>query len=238
MICTLIAFCPEESLRAADQCTSTFGLLDMTHLMQATSVWCFVTSTKEVLDRLQVEDPLSMNIPPFYSSCRLYNLTNNPGIDCCQVDPTATSQCLSVGWPDDVFNNVMPYTTLADPGYTSGGALSWSDLKGQICPSGSRGQPFIYLAEPITGGIPHTYTAIGFQENVTGTGQNVIYVHSHETIGMGPSGAGIVDELCYRSGACPPFQYRHDGDVYNIHLPAIPNGVTGPPAAPKGLTVR
>jgi hypothetical protein len=232
IVCSLVAFGADGLLRAADMCTTTSGLLDMTHLIQQEEVWCFVTSSNEVLNYLQVMDPQSMSVPPFYSPCRLYNIAKNPGTDCCLVShPTGVPQCLQTGWPDEVFENLIPPIPS-----TPEGAQWWPHIKDQICPAGAPGRPFIYLAHP-PGGIPHTYTAVGFNENYNGTGQKVLYVHSHETVGSGPMGSGIVDYECYYIGDCPNNIYTHDGDYYDINLPALSSVDTMPPKSPTGLTL-
>jgi hypothetical protein len=212
-------------LWAADLCNSTRGVLEGTHLIQEEDVWCFVTSSAEVLRHLDVRDPATGS---HYSPCRLYNIAKTSGTNCCAVShPTGVQACKELGWPDEVFDVLIPNQ------YKSGGALGWSDIKGQICPAGNPGHPFIYVAHPQQGGIAHTYTVIGFNEDAT-LRQNILYVHSHETVGPGPMGSGFVDHACYFEGDCPNVPYTHDGDYYDFSL----NSTTSPPSAPTNLIVR
>jgi hypothetical protein len=220
VVASVITCTGGEVLQAADECSLAWGLLDIKPVQQEEDIWCWVASTTEVLNRLGV--PHQVGHPPYrpYSQCVLFNIVKSPvGIDCCSVaHPTGVGECKKTGWPDDVFDKLkIPYTP--------GGALPWNWVKGQICPQKihpgvySPGEPFIYAAEPERGGIPHTYTAKGFNENGP-NGQQVLYVDSHVSLGSTPLGASIVDYDCYYKGICPNTIYTHAGDYYNIHRPA------------------
>lgn len=219
-------------LLAADDCTSTSGLLDITPVPQVEDVWCFVASATAVLNHLGVLNPQSLSNPQApYSQCDLYNIAQLPAVvDCCQVaHPTGISQCKMTGWPEDVFENLIPKIR-----YTSNGALPWDDIKAQICPGGAPRQPFIYAAHPLQG-IPHTYTVKGFNENGP-KGQQVLYVDSHGSLGSNPIGGSIVDYVCYYQGTCLNTIYYHVGDTYNIRRSVSID--TTPPAVPLGTFIR
>lgn len=234
-VLTLLMFVNTRFVSGADQCTPSTGVLEMDHRIQQEDVWCYVASSSEVLKHLRIQDPQSSSDPsnsdpPWYSQCRLYNISKVPGYDCCTVThPTGVAQCKQVGWPDEVFDKLTPPVP-----YTPGGALPWTNVKGQICPGGSPGHPFIYVAHPPYG-IPHTYTVVGFSEGAV-TGQQLLYVHSQETVGPGPMGSGYVDYECYAWGQCVDAIYTHDGDYYDFHPSNSADNT--PPAAPTGITVR
>jgi len=218
-------------LFAADDCTSTSGLLDIKPVPQLEDIWCFVASANAVINHLGVSDPQSTSNPQApYAQCRLYNIAKTPGIDCCSVThPTGIAQCKQLGWPDDVFDNLTPKIS-----YTPGGARSWDQVKAQICPAVGHGQPFIYAALPYQG-IPHTYTAKGFNQNGP-NGQHVLYVDSHGSLGSNPIGGSIVDYDCYYQATCPNAFYSHVGDYYDIRPPVSID--TTPPAVPLGPFIR
>lgn len=222
-----------EVLQAAGECNATWGLLDIDPVPQAEDVWCFAASAKAVINHLGVLDPQSTSNPQaLYSQCRLYNIAQLPNVvDCCSVaHPTGIPECKKQGWPDEVFDNLIPKIP-----YIPDGAQLWWQVKAQICPAVGQGQPFIYAAHP-PNGIPHTYTAKGFNENGP-KGQQVLYVDSHGMLGPNPIGGSIVDYVCYYQGNCPNATYYHDGD-YHIRPLASPPIDTTPPAPPIGLSVR
>lgn len=227
MVPPLMGIVAVGALWAADLCNATRGVLEGTHLIQEEDVWCFVTSSAEVLRHLDIRNPKTGS---HYSPCNLYNIAKTPGTNCCAVThPTGVQECKNLGWPDEVFDVLIPEQ------YKSGGALGWPEVKEQICPGGEPGHPFIYVAHP-PGGIPHTYTAIGFNEDAT-LGQNILYVHSHETVGPGPMGSGFVDHTCYFIGACQNVTYIHDGDYYEFRLRSNPTS-NSPPPAPTNLAIH
>jgi len=208
-----------EALKAADECSLAYGLLDIKPVEQEEDIWCWVASTTEMLNRLGV--PQQVGHPPYppYRQCVLFNIVKNPvGIDCCTVThPTGVEECKKTGWPDDVFDKLgVPYTP--------GGALPWNWVKGQICPQKihpgvySPGEPFIFVAWP-DGGINHTYVVKGFNENGP-NGQQVLYVDSHRKLGETPVGPSMVDYSCDYLGMCANTIYHHTGDYYNIRRPA------------------
>ena len=223
-----------EVLQAADNCTSTSGILDITPVPQAAEVWCFAASANAALNHLGVSDPQSTSNPQApYSQCRLYNIAQLPVVvDCCSVtNPNGVPGCDKRGWPDEVFDKLTPRIH-----YTPGGAQTWIQVKGQICPGGMPGQPFIYAAHP-SQGIPHTYTAKGFNENGP-DGQQVLYVDSHGSLGSNPIGGSILDYACYYQGSCPNTIYYHDGDIYDIRPSPSRLFDTLAPMAPLGLFIR
>lgn len=211
-------------LWGADLCTPTKGVLEGTHLIQAEDTWCYVTSSAEVLRHLDVRDPATGD---HYSPCSLYNLAKTPNTDCCAVThPTGVTACKEPGWPDEVFEKLIPGN------YTANGALGWPGVKEQICPGGSPGHPFIFVATP-SGGSPHTYTVIGFHQD-DHLGQKMLYVHGHQTIGQEEEGSSFVDyDNCYLPfGACPVGTFAHNGDYYGFRPPP------SPPTPPTGLRIQ
>jgi hypothetical protein len=228
----------DELVWGASECNPTWGLLDIAPVVQKGEVWCWAASANAVLNFHGVIDPQSTSTPPLYSQCRLYNIAKIPGTDCCSLaNPNDDARCNSTGWPEEVFDNLDPIVT-----FRPGGALLWHQVKGQLCPNGALGKPFIYAAHPYqSGAIPHTYVAKGFNEDGEDSqqvGQRVIFVDSHQSMGPFPYGASFVDYECYYQGICETTTYIHDGGYYDINPPIVDTPINAPPKAPNNLEVR
>lgn len=221
---SLIGISTVGVLWGADLCTPTKGVLEGSHLIQPEDTWCHVTSSAEVLRHLDIRD---QETGDHYSPCLLYNLAKNPNTDCCAIThPTGVIACKEPGWPDDVFEKLIPEQ------YTANGPLGWPQIKEQICPEGNPGHPFIFVATPL-GGSPHTYTVIGFHQDED-LDQKLLYVHGHQTIGAAEEGSSFIDyDNCYAPfGACPAGAYTHDGDYYGFEDQTPP-----PPTPPINLQI-
>ena len=209
---------------AADTCIEAddSGYLDIGYVDQVETSWCWVASANAVTNHFGLLDPSNSNAP--YTKCRLYNIAKSPYVDCCTN--TSDQACQKSGFPWEVFNRLEPkinYLGEWNP-------MTWLQIKAQICPNWSPGHPFIFIAEPHTGGLlPHTHVVKGFDHDDQGFSQLLVDDHSGY-------GARYIDYECkYKLPAncqAPSTQWDRYGDIYDIQ-PRI-----SPPHDLKDLILR
>ena len=219
---------------AADMCIAAddFGYLDIDYVDQYTpgpndqSLWCWVASANAVTNHFSLIDPATnpASLNRLYTKCRLYNIAKNPGVDCCTtVDP----RCGDSGMPWEVFLKLNPEILYQG----EANWMEWSEIKGQICPGGNPGHPFIFIAKPHIG-FPHTHVVKGFSLNEEGFRQLLVDDHYG-------NGAQMIDYECkYKLPAgCqqPNSQWDRVGDLFDLQ-PSLPDNQ--PPPPPSNLSVK
>jgi hypothetical protein len=148
---------------------------------QQTNQWCWAASGEMVMKYLG----------GMVSQCEQANQRFSR-TDCCN-SPTP-SACILPGWPE-----------FAKYGFTfnSGGALSWTDLKGQI---DTRRTPFVYSWN-WDGGGGHMMVVIGYKVI---NGQNWVSINDPWSPNTGDQRDILYSDYVDGTG------YTHGGDVYNL----------------------
>ena len=232
MILCLASFLRLPIAGAANMCVAAddFGYLDIDPVDQEKTAWCWVASANAVTNHFNLTDPAKGNAP--YEKCRLYEIAKPTGVDCC-MDPD-NEACQSSGWPWEVFAKLNPEIYYEG----EGNWMKWAEVKEQICPDGNPGHPFIFIAQPATGGLAHTHVVKGFDHDPEGGLR--LRVDDHAAY-VGPR---YIDYECkYKLPAnCQQSetQWNRVGDVYDLRpLFIITDGrVPGsilPPTRPSGL---
>jgi hypothetical protein len=228
LMCSSLLFVLFFSREATAQsfCTANAGGLDIDPVVQEEPSWCWVASAKTVLDHFNNKK----------DQCFLYNQARTPPVDCCN-SPRDISACGDTGWPEDVFS---PLSWELNTNYQrTGGALTWNQVKQEICPDTMSGRPFIYVIQwPNQPGNPHTANVIGFDETEE---PPVITIDWHAPSVYGETdGIEIVDYECGYHHNCirdsTDIDYWWNMGTYGKFLP--PRVDIEPPSAPSGLTIR
>jgi hypothetical protein len=234
--------CRVDRVRAGDVCDvdGQYGMLEVAKVNQEETAWCWVASSKAITNRFQMPSPANL-----YSQCTLYNMTKNPSDNCCGYPAgSRPASCQSSGWPWDVFAVTFPnidYRGEATP-------MEWPDIRNQICPAGTPGTPFIFIAQPATGGLPHTHVVKGYDRVVEGGG---LWVDDHNVLANCAEdrvncevGARFIDYECkYKLPAgCqePSTKWNRTGDLLDLKKLSIPSHPTVPadvraPSPPGGI---
>lgn len=229
LILCLTSFLLVPIAGASDMCAAVedFGYLDIQFVDQEETSWCWVASANAVTNRFGMIRSARSN--DLYKKCHLYNIAKNPDIDCCEN--TSEPICQQSGWPWEVFQKLNPEINHEGEFYP----MTWSQIKEQICPNWNPGYPFIFIARPHTGGLPHTHLVKGFGHSEQGFLQLLVDDHSG-------NGVQFIDYECkYKLPAncqVPSVRWDRVGDMYDLRPLLTSTDEQVPPSRPSEIRPR